>query len=146
MESTETATRCKKPKSFLQNRFKFNMKPNLGWREKINSYNVSFALKALVVWSLFEILLCYIVICTKPRDANYVDNFLFVICSDNQCPGFLEKALYGRIILSIISIVGILMVRQFVRFSIFFFVKFTIQLAFFISLHSSTRMQENSHI
>lgn len=64
----------------------------------------------LSVWLIFEILLCFVALYT--RDSNHVENFLHFLCANNRCPNYLETALYGRIILSIIALVGIVLVRE----------------------------------
>lgn len=110
-------TRTQKVKSFLLKKFAFTLTPNLTWRERITKFlvnrykNTSWKLKALFVWSLFEIILCYSVLHLKTE--NYVENFIAFIGGRDFFAHYLENALYVRIILSIISITGILMVRPF---------------------------------
>lgn len=124
-------TRPQRVKLFILKRCNLVSCANTTWAEKIKLFyrnriiDVSFPLKALIVWSLFEILLCFIVLCSK--NANNVENFISSICRRDgdgnhvHCAHFLEKALFGRMILSTVSIVGIFMVWQFGDIFIVFF-------------------------
>ncbi|XP_031634601.1 uncharacterized protein LOC116347930 isoform X1 [Contarinia nasturtii] len=53
------------------------------------------------VWTIIEITLCIIVLCT--REHNYTDNFLNGLCKVEGCGNFIQKALIGRL-LTLISL------------------------------------------
>ncbi|KAJ6638035.1 hypothetical protein Bhyg_10768 [Pseudolycoriella hygida] len=88
--TTASVTLAKKTKIFLQCRFKAAAMP----------------FRVLFLWLLIECLLCFLVLCT--RTDNYVVNFLKYVCAKSRCATFLESALQGRIMLSILAMVGIL--------------------------------------
>lgn len=96
-------------------RCKLTWNREITWRERIKAYLwnrykvIPKSMFLLIVWLLIEIVWCNVVLWKK--EENYVDNFMNHICSENQCPGFLEFALRGRIWLSSIAIIGILLVK-----------------------------------
>lgn len=98
-------TRTAKVKSYL--RWKFTVDRNLTWTQRLK--NTSIPIRVLFVWSLFEIIICVIVL--RTRSENNVGNFIG-FCRKGECANYLDHALKGHIILSILTIVGILGVKQ----------------------------------
>lgn len=95
MDTTSASTNRKTIRQFIRKR----------WRL------VAINFKVLVIWSICEIVLCSLVICVKQKD--HPENFLHNLCDENWCDNFLEVALYGRLTLSFLSLLGILIVSQF---------------------------------
>lgn len=110
-----TPSRAQSVKLFIRKRFNFASFAKTSWSGKVksgyrNRFKVlSIPLQILIVWSLFEIILCFTVLCYK--SADYPENFITSICAENRCSNYLVAALQGRMLLSLVSIIGILMVR-----------------------------------
>ncbi|XP_037027863.1 uncharacterized protein LOC119068405 [Bradysia coprophila] len=89
-----------------------SMHGNLTWCERIKSFLLgrfkitSISMTFLLMWLLFETLLCIIVLNCGTH--NYIENFINYICDSEKCPSLLTDLLYWRILVSSVSIVGIL--------------------------------------
>lgn len=111
--SNRKSTGIQKAKNSFLKRFQCTLNPDVTRSEKVkNCYkDTPIAFQVLFVWSLFEIILCLIVLRLKTE--NNVTNFMASIGEQDVFKNCLVNGLYARMILSTISIVGIAVVRVF---------------------------------
>lgn len=68
------------------------------------------AVYILLLWTAIEIVLCIIVLADTFNAETYTgDNFMYGLC-ESDCDGFTKKALFGRLITTVLLIAGLLTV------------------------------------
>lgn len=72
---------------------------------RLKNHNI-VAYYAIWIWGLFEIILCATVLLTRKHE--YTENFLFDLCpiTDPTCSHFIVKALIGRVVVSVLLLIG----------------------------------------
>lgn len=69
------------------------------------------AVYILLLWTAIEIVICIIVLADTSNSKTYTgENFMSGLCSSDDCDGFTNKALFGRLITAVLLIAGLLTV------------------------------------
>ncbi|XP_055301717.1 uncharacterized protein LOC129568166 [Sitodiplosis mosellana] len=58
------------------------------------------------VWTIIEVVLCIVVLCSYKENKSHAENFLNGLCETEKCGHFIRNALIGRIITSVLLLVG----------------------------------------